>query len=616
MEARDAATILSIASPWPIAITLATYLPAGDLINLARTSVLLRAALHGLQPPSARDLQVLLHSQSRPALRIGNHQTSYWKQLKQAAPFLCASPTHTKGSSPRPCRFCSTPICEACIVRDSFAKRAENTFKNRYRFLCKDCWNSGNLHRRCRFKDEPVLPPDGPSRYNFAPGDGEFCGCTNKDNGWVCISCKDMQNAEANAGGFRLCFGLGCTAILEEDKDRRRICLWCDRPMLRGRASMESRLAFDQKMQDARARRGLSFEDRTRKQQKLYKMSRRELRGDEAVAQDLEADAPQFVRHLDTINYQRFMRREHTPSGEQVYQSKMGRWVYHQSFLLKIGKWCKKLPKRDDVRNLTRGSGEQLEKTNLEKSEQRDERRQKEQHGELDCMTSQDADFGSILHMRSSDIAEGSDLQQLRRSFFLPAEAKAAEHDEGGLLESESLQDLNADYAAALALQAELDREMAESLDAEFAADAAQEVGITQVEGELADSDSDEESTHALKSRNIAAEESRDVQDRGYTLQGKKGEVPLSRSQQQLENMFGHASDLQDRVHPSALRLSGSLVASEQVPEPAAAGDELSNLASSQTQPKMDAVQSGNEAHVEHSPAQSFLDDRPPAYAG
>src|SRR6266480_3697798 len=220
METREAATLLSIASPWPIAITLATYLPVGDLIHLARTSVLLRAALHGFQFPSLEDLQDTSRSKSREALRIGDHQTSYWKQLKQTAPFLCASPTHTKGSRPRPCRYCSTPICDACIVRDSFAKRAENTFKNRCRFLCKDCWNAGNPHRRCRFNGGPFVLQDASSRYNFAPGEAEGCACTHKDDGWVCISCKDMQNAEATTSGFVLCFGEGCTAVLGEDKDR------------------------------------------------------------------------------------------------------------------------------------------------------------------------------------------------------------------------------------------------------------------------------------------------------------------------------------------------------------------------------------------------------------
>jgi hypothetical protein len=618
MEAGDAATLLSIASPWPIAITLATYLPAGDLINLARTSVLLRAALHGFQPPSATDLQAIPRSQARPALRIGAHETSYWKQLKEAAPFLCASPTHTKGSRPRPCRYCSTPICEACIVRDSFAKGAENTFKNRCRFLCKSCWNSGNPHRRCSFKCEPVSPQPGPSRYNFAPGDGEFCACTNKDDGWVCIRCKDVQNAEANATGFRVCFGEGCTAMLEEDKDRRRICLWCDRPMLRGRASMESRLAFYQKMQDARAMRGLSFDDATRKQQKLYKMSRRELRGDEAVAQDPEADAPQFVRHLDTTNYQRFMRREHTPSGEQVYQSKLGRWVYDRAFLLGIGRCCKRLPKCDDVRNLTRGDGKQIETTNLEKSEQQDKRRRIKQHGNIDSMPSRDAEFGSMLHLKGNDEAEALEFQHIRRSFFLPAEGKAADRSGTGLLESESLQDMSDDYSFALALQAELDREMAETLNAEFVVDAAEEAGITEFESESAETDSDKQCIHPLTSHSFVPKKDRGVQDRENAPQSNENKVTLSRSEPQLKmRKFGHASNL-ERGHQSAFRsVSGSLMAPQQVSDSEVAANGPSHPPLSQSRHKTDIDELENEAVIVHSGGQSSaLDDRPPDYSG
>jgi hypothetical protein len=145
---------------------------------------------------------------------------------------------------------------------------------------------------------------------------------------------------------------------------------------------MESKLAFDQKMYNVRAKRGLSFEEGTRKRQKLFKMSRRELRGDEAVARDPEADVPQFVRHLDTTNYQRFMRREYAPSGQQVYLSKLGKWIYHRELLLEIGKCCKRMSKRGDVRDLTRGEGMQVERTNLEKSNEHDRRRRMKKYGQ------------------------------------------------------------------------------------------------------------------------------------------------------------------------------------------------------------------------------------------
>jgi hypothetical protein len=589
MEARDKATLLSIASPWPIALTLATYLPAGDLINLARTSIPLRAALHGLQPPSPADLQFTSYSRSRPALRIGDHQTSYWKRLKQAAPFLCASPTHTKGSSPRPCRYCSTPICEACIVRDSFAKRNENTFKNRCRFLCKGCWNSGNPHRRCRFKGDPDSPQDGASRYNFAPGDGEFCACTNKDDGWLCISCKDMQNAEANASGSHLCFGEACSVALEEDKDRRRICLWCDRPMLRGRASIESRLAFDQKMQDARAKRGLSFEDRTRKQQKLHRMSRRELRGNEAVEHDPLADAPQFVRHLDTMNYQRFMRREHAPSGEQVYQSKLGRWVYDRNFLIEIGKCCKRLLKRSEFGNLTTRDGKNPGRTNLEA-------------GYWKCENS-----GKKRRQR--------DKRRRLEPVSIPTGAQSAEHVGVDLPESETTV-MNDDYAVALALQYELDREMAESLNAEFVADAA-EVGTTQFEREPADSDSDSDEKSSRRfptTRDFTVEA-----DREHTLHHKLIDDTVFQSQTQSNNSTLTYSSKNTRL-PSGLDDSRSSIVSEPSLDLNAASDDLTSLPLSRTQPEAEVEESNHQANIEGPNKQSatgpFADERSPMYTG
>jgi hypothetical protein len=480
------------------------------------------------------------------------------------------------------------------MVRDSFAKRGENTFKNRCRFLCKGCWNAGNPHRRCRFKDKPISLQDGSSRYNFAPGQGEFCTCTHKDDGWVCISCKDMQNAEATTSGFMLCFGEGCTAVLEEDKDRRRICLWCDRPMLRGRASMESKLAFDQKMQDARAERGISFEEGTRKRQKLYKMSRRELRGDEAVAHDPEADAPQFVRHLDTTNYQRFMRREQAPSGQQVYQSKSGRWVYHREFLLEIGRYCKRMPKRDDVRVLTRGDGMRIERTNLEKSEEQDQRRRMKKHGQKYSMTSVDSGSGNMLHLRDNDKAEATALRGMRRFSFLPNKTKAIEQGEPSIHQSESVQDVSDDYMVALALQAQLDREMADALNAEFVADVAEAACLQILEHEPEDTESDQYSIHPLKSQISAPNENEAVLDIGHASQDNDNETLLAGDQAQLKMCTaGQTPNLEDKGNHRVPPASGSLVAPEEVAHSEAGGGDLSEPATSQTRPKPNADQLG-----------------------
>ena len=441
-----------------------------------------------------------------------------------------------------------------------------------------------------------------------------------------------MQNAEANASGFKLCFGERCSVVLEEDKERRRICLWCDKPMLRGRASMESRLAFDQKMQDARVKRGLSFETRIRKQQKLYKMSRRELRGDDAVAQDPLADAPQFVRHLDTMNYQRFIPRQHAPSGEQVYQSKLGRWIYNRGFLIGIGQRCKRLPERCDVRDLTRRDGEQSERRNLEdwhwrfekwgeRVEQRDAPRRSEQDDDVVCRTANEITHGSSQEMRSGGRAGGVDIQHLRRSFFFPANGKAADEAETEQPESEALENIQDDHAIALALQAELDLEMAEALHAEFVAEAADEVGLTRLKGESEESDLDEESSMGPSAiRNFSAEPGVAVQERKYKSQNEENDDVVSQGQFQSNKFsIGHLSDL-GRGDVNCLFVSGSLIAPEQALNSETAAGKLSKPEFPETQSQADVDESDNEAvnqhPLEHSPAEPSPNDRPPPYAG
>ena len=239
-------TLLQTLKPWPITASLVECLPLSDLLRLARTNTEFRALLHGFSPSvTPRDL------------RVGQHQTSQWRNLKHSSVWSCPSPRHTKGSNVDYCRQCSDPICEACIVKSSIGK-SENTFKNRCRFLCKDCWASDNPHKNRKFTSRTnpgTIVGRKRSLYNFAPGEGEFCNCTSRD-GWLCLRCKAAQNDTANSGeAFKLCYGEGCsTPILADqpDKDRRRICIWCDRPMLRGRASMQSRVAFDQRLMDAR----------------------------------------------------------------------------------------------------------------------------------------------------------------------------------------------------------------------------------------------------------------------------------------------------------------------------------------------------------------------------
>jgi hypothetical protein len=356
-------TLLSVVSQWPVASNIAQHLPAGSLINLARSSTSFREILHGFGAPSTSEAHTHSSSGSRSrtllqdannkdvwpgnrVLDIGAHRTPYWEGLKRLAPFTCSSRSHTKGDKTRSCRYCSMPICESCVVKHSFGKN-ENTFKNRCRFMCQRCWDTGNVRKEQRYSGR--VGGAGEDSYRSAAVTRQFCICTSKD-GWVCNDCKEKQNMDAKVDGTKVCFGQNCALILGEDKDRRKICLWCDKPVPRGRASMESRIAFDHKISDARGREissrlaDLDEYERNRRRQML--MSRRELRGDEAVENDPDADVQQFLRNLDVFNYHGLVfcldcLSGVQPSGDEVYASKHGRWKYSSHFLKCFMRKCR-----------------------------------------------------------------------------------------------------------------------------------------------------------------------------------------------------------------------------------------------------------------------------------
>ncbi|EHY55695.1 hypothetical protein HRR83_007910 [Exophiala dermatitidis] len=343
-------TLLSI---WPIARNLSQWLPVGDLISLSRSSVTLRAVLHGFETPRLppQDREELVPSDPgtvRDELHIGQHGTIYWQQLKDQAPFECSSRTHTKGPTPKPCRYCSKPICDACIVRSSFARGHENTFQNRTRYLCSKCWETGNSSQSERFpllNNNTSSPDPNPPKRKWYDPDGstkDYCTCTLKDDGWLCLDCKDLQNQEALS--ITHCHGKDCREPLEADKERRRICLWCNKALPR-QIGGTTRYHWNQKMVEARARNAASrqadLEEYNKRRLKLMRMSRREMRGDEAVKDDPDADVPQFVRHLDTLNYRSYMSDAAAPSGDAIYDSKRGYWRYTREFLLEMGTRCR-----------------------------------------------------------------------------------------------------------------------------------------------------------------------------------------------------------------------------------------------------------------------------------
>jgi hypothetical protein len=358
-------TLVSIVRQWPIATNIAQNLSVGSLITLARTSSSLRAALHGLEysvdyeadvsgekPTVGKSDECGKGVRPRKMVQPGDHRTPYWEGLKRVAQFTCSSKTHTKGDKTRSCLYCSIPICESCVVKHSFGKN-ENTFKNRCRFMCQRCWDAGNRQKEFRYTGKRDAPERDP--HKFAGEARRLCECTGKD-GWVCNDCKEKQNTSMRVNGSDVCFGQDCEMKLEDDKDRRKICLWCDNPVPRGRPSIRSSLAFDQKLMMDAKEFLIYTEERerepclTKAQAEYYEnnvhrpspmlLSRRDMRGNHAVKDDPDADVQQYLRNLEVFNYQQFAWER--PSGDEIYDSKLGKWRYSSDFLRCFMKRCTK----------------------------------------------------------------------------------------------------------------------------------------------------------------------------------------------------------------------------------------------------------------------------------
>ena len=353
-------TLLSLVCQWPIAISVARNLSVGDLINLARTSSSLRAALHGFPIPPVYDADLGTDKEPqgkpeksrngvRPTLQIGEHCTPYWEGLKRAAQFVCSSKTHTKGEKTRSCLYCSMPICESCVIKHSFGKN-ENTFKNRCRFMCQRCWDTGNQQKAHRFtgkSDEAET-----CHHKFSSEARSLCICTSKD-GWLCNDCKEKQNTSMRVDGSDVCFGQYCETKLVDDRDRRKICLWCDKPAPRGRPNMKYSQAFDDKlMVDAKEfmwyinewgsySQGADIEHQNKMRSSgPMLMSRRDLRGNHAVKDDPDADVEQYLLNPDKINYQHFCLAQ--PSQDEISGSRHCEWKYNSDFLRCFMKICTK----------------------------------------------------------------------------------------------------------------------------------------------------------------------------------------------------------------------------------------------------------------------------------
>ena len=103
---------------------------------------------------------------------------------------------------------------------------------------------------------------------------------------------------------------------------------------------MQSRVAFDQRLMDARISNLQDQRDRPDEYNStLWRftapVSRRSLRGSSSVQpNDGEADTPQFLRSLDVINYRQFGARP--PDSNYIFDSLRGVFRYDRQFLMQF----------------------------------------------------------------------------------------------------------------------------------------------------------------------------------------------------------------------------------------------------------------------------------------
>ena len=201
-------TLLDLILLYPVIETIVSFLPLKSIQSLAQTSSNYYEAMHG-SPVAETDYPKMAPSY------IVCFETDLWRRLKSLSTDTCSETGHTRGKNPKPCRLCALLVCEACVVKHSFGKR-ENTFGNRRRNLCQECWLT--RHPRALQHDSTSAP-----MVNYHAID--TCHCTAKQ-GILCRKCKEEQNSDVKRK-LKQCDGCG----LEKDAREmsRQICLWCTR---------------------------------------------------------------------------------------------------------------------------------------------------------------------------------------------------------------------------------------------------------------------------------------------------------------------------------------------------------------------------------------------------
>ena len=134
--------------------------------------------------------------------------------------------------------MCSMPVCEACIIKESFGKRDEKTFQHRTRTLCPECYDAGTPHIG------QTLNPGmkGKDAIHSLSERGSTCICTPKD-GHLCLRCKIEQRSNLEFELAR-CYGQGCTWTRPEGF-AGRICLWCDLRLPGERSRADAKRDYD-----------------------------------------------------------------------------------------------------------------------------------------------------------------------------------------------------------------------------------------------------------------------------------------------------------------------------------------------------------------------------------
>ena len=291
------AVLLDLLSPYPVLERLASVLTLGDLLNLSKVNSAYRSALHGFEKPHADENEPRGNGNVRSALLIGAHRTRFWENLKARSQAQCSEPHHKRGPNPQGCLICSMPVCEACIIKDSFAKRNENTFQNRHRFLCPDCWYSGNKHRKHPVQ---ILNDISTKSYPDQATDGEFCVCTAK-SGHLCLKCKTEQNNE-RISEVEKCYGQGCPNGYSKSRAtplEGRVCMWCSRQLPGSRSRAESRRDYDARHILARS----------------HSSYDRDIDNEEEAEEDLDSFEGQRMLELDALSRRKEEIRQGALSG-------------------------------------------------------------------------------------------------------------------------------------------------------------------------------------------------------------------------------------------------------------------------------------------------------------